>query len=153
MSVSGDLEVYASHVGGIHSSSMGLLKRKLEGKYDHKSKRKQDLLIRIKIKLSQERNTKKYTSICRGLNNLFSYVIIRWTVQPVKESLLYRVIQGSDSFHLLLNCQSSCGHIQGSSLWKGKRGTPRQVTYRDGPEITYNMSLHVTSTYIPSTKT
>ena len=57
MSVSGDLEVYASHVGGIHSSSMGLLKRKLEGKYDHKSKRKQDLLIRIKIKLSQERNT------------------------------------------------------------------------------------------------
>ena len=77
MSVSGDLEVYASHVGGIHSSSMGLLKRKLEGKYDHKSKRKQDLLIRIKIKLSQERNTKKSTSICRGLNNLFSYVIIR----------------------------------------------------------------------------
>lgn len=77
MSVSGDLLVYASHVGGIHRSSTGFLKWKLEGKYDCKSKRKQDLLIRIKIMLSQERNTKKYISIRRGLNNLFFHVIIR----------------------------------------------------------------------------
>lgn len=67
MSVSGDLLVYASHVGGIYRSSTGFLKGKLEGKYDYKNKRKQDFLLRIKIMLSQERNTKKYTSICRGL--------------------------------------------------------------------------------------
>lgn len=77
MSVSGDLVVSVSHVDGIYRSSMGLLKGKLEGKYHYKSKRKQDLLIRVKTKLSPKRDTKKYTSICRGLNNMFSHVTVR----------------------------------------------------------------------------